>query len=342
MSILEQKKKPKSQLSGVWESGLSEVKEIESCSEVEKPTIRLTLTVLKKINLLMQAYDNLEWAADLLGHKNDVKNEITISDIVVFKQDVDYASVIRTEYTDSENHIGVIHSHHSMGSKFSHIDDEYVNSNHDLSAVVSFADNPLGVDMNFTYRARTNCGKFVRHNDLSWMLDYVFVDFDEDAFIAEAKEKIVERVGLISTEGYYDLMFDFPFEFSASKRSKSKSSVNTEILSIEDELAELYGEGESVDLSSVLCPKDTDGIDESCTFGDKDMRDYFEKMIRVVRFADGFYICKPDGDLIKADVHAIELLIESEEAHEVSVDEYLLPVESLESIIKNSDGCAII
>ena len=208
MSILE-KKKPKSQLKGVWESGLSEVKEIGSCSEVEKPSIRLTLAVLKKINLLMQEYDNLEWAADLLGIKDDVKNEIIISDIVVFKQDVDYASVIRTEFTESENHIGVIHSHHSMGSKFSHIDDEFVNSNHDLSAVVSFAENSLGLDVNFTYRARTNCGKFVRHNDLSGVLDYVSMEFDVDAFIADAKEKIVEKVGKLSMDGCFDL-FDFP------------------------------------------------------------------------------------------------------------------------------------
>ena len=121
MSILEQKKKPKSQLSGVWESGLGEVKEIEACSEVEKPTIKLTLTVLKKINILMQEYDNLEWAADLLGHKDDVKNEITISEISVFMQNVDYASVIRTDFTDSEKHIGVIHSHHSMGLSLIHI-----------------------------------------------------------------------------------------------------------------------------------------------------------------------------------------------------------------------------
>ncbi|MCD4656748.1 MAG: hypothetical protein K8S87_04305, partial [Planctomycetes bacterium] len=101
--------------------------------------------------------------------------------------------------------------------------DEFVNSNHDLSAVVSFAENPFGTKINITYRVKTQCEKFVRHNDLSWMLDYVFVDFDEDEFIAGAKDKIVERVGLMSTEGYYELMLDFPFEFSASKRSKSLS-----------------------------------------------------------------------------------------------------------------------
>ena len=64
------------------------------------------------------------------------------------------------------------------------------------------------------------------------------------------------------------------------------------------------------------------------------MRDYFEKMIRVVCFADGFYICKPDGDLIKADAQAIELLIVSEDIHEVLPDEYLLPVESLTNSLK--------
>ncbi|MCK5345071.1 MAG: hypothetical protein KAR20_16790, partial [Candidatus Heimdallarchaeota archaeon] len=285
-------------------------------SEVEKPTIKLTLTVLKKINLLMQEYANLEWAADLLGHKDETKNEIVISDIVVFKQEVDVASVVRTEYTDIENLIGVIHSHHSMQNKFSHIDDEFVNSNHDLSAVVSFAESPFGTEINITYRVKTQCEKFVRHNDLSWMLDYVFVDFDEGAFIAGAKEKIVERVGLMSKDGYFDLMYDFPFEFSASKRSKSLSK--PEILSIEDELAELYGESES---KLAGC---TEGLDDFC-----------EQHVRMVRFADGFYICKPDGDLIKADAHAIELLIESEEAHEISADEWLIPAEADETILKS-------
>ncbi|MCD4658065.1 MAG: hypothetical protein K8S87_11055 [Planctomycetes bacterium] len=315
MSILEQKKKPKSQLKGVWESGLGEIQEVEACSEVEKPEISITLTVLKKINLLMQEYDNLEWAADFLGTKDDVKNEIIISDIVVFKQEVDVASVVRKEYTDIESLIGVIHSHHSMQNKFSHIDDEFVNSNHDLSAVVSFAENPLGLVINITYRVLTNCKGYYRFNNLSWRLDWTFENLDEDVFIADAKEKIVERVGCQSKDGYYDLMFDFPFEFSAGKRNKSLSK--PEILSIEDELAELYGEDESEFAG--------------CTEG---LGDFCEQHVRVVRFADGFYVCKPDGDLIKVDAQAIELLIESEEVHEVSPDEYLLPVESHTNLLK--------
>ena len=333
MSLLEQKKRPKSQLKGVWDSGLADIPEIKACSEVEKPLIRMTLTVLKKINLLMQEYESLEWAADLIGHKDESKNEITISDIAVFKQDVDFASVVRTDYTDSEDHIGVIHSHHSMGSKFSHIDDEYVNSNHDLSAVVSFAEGPLSLDVNITHRTRTNCGKFIRHNDLSWMLDYVSKDFDEDAFLANAKEKIVEKVGKMSKDGYFDLMFDFPFEFSARRRSESLTK--PEILSIEDELAELYGEGESVVLSSEIGEGDSHGTLDFCAYENDNMQDFCESMIRVVHFADGFYVCKPDGDLIKADAHAIELLIETEQAHEVSDDEWLLPADALESICKS-------
>ena len=105
-----------------------------------------------------------------------------------------------------------------MGNTFCHIDDEFANCNHDLSAVVSFAKNAFGVDINSTYRAKTNCGKFVRPNDLGWVLDYVFVKFDEEEFISEAKAKITERYGKMSLDGYFDLI-DYP-EFSYGKSFK--------------------------------------------------------------------------------------------------------------------------
>ena len=74
-----------SKATGVWDSGLQEIPEVNSCSKVEKPTISISLTVLRKVFLLMQEYQQMEWAADLISSRNG--NEIHITDLAVFTQD---------------------------------------------------------------------------------------------------------------------------------------------------------------------------------------------------------------------------------------------------------------
>ena len=145
-----------------WSSGV-EQDEVSSCGLVEPPTVYFFPKALGQIDFLMNKFPSTEWAADLLGKRGE--KDFYVESLYVFKQVVTATSVKREE--EKEGAIGVIHSHHHMGSFFSGTDDAYPNMNHDLSGVCSREPSGfLPFTMKFTARVKTPCGKVVRFNDI--------------------------------------------------------------------------------------------------------------------------------------------------------------------------------
>jgi len=100
--------------------------------DVDPVDVKITSVASMKINILMRKFPHMEWLAYLVGDKETN----TITDIVIPKQKVTVVNVFVKGHVDVPT-IGVIHSHHDMGNRFSHTDDEYINANHDISLCIS-------------------------------------------------------------------------------------------------------------------------------------------------------------------------------------------------------------
>ena len=182
LPVIEKKKKT------VFDSGL---KEIHKCSEVISPIIILAIMVIRKIQLLLIAYPTTEWGASLIG--TNEKGVISITDLNVFNQNV--TSVTINAIHEGKGSVGIIHSHHNMGSFFSGTDNEGGNQNNDVSIVVAHkADSPLKFELLATVRVKTPCGGYARFDKVLWEIDTCKADgFDDKEFIATAKENIKEE-----------------------------------------------------------------------------------------------------------------------------------------------------
>lgn len=160
-----------------WDSGLQI---ISACSKAPANiTVFITPTVKKKIDLLMAKYQNREWLAYLTG------KDLTVDDMVVPKQVATSTSVSNIEFPAEfkDKIIGVIHSHHTMGSFFSGTDHEYINGNHDISIVVSKN------DIKGQVRWNTPCGgKMVVPAKVKIFLA---TTFNEEEFLASADKLIL-------------------------------------------------------------------------------------------------------------------------------------------------------
>lgn len=116
---------------GPWEV---EIPLVEECSKAPKNVIIWIDPLVKlKIDHLMKKMKNIEWLAYLTGEGYEVR------DLVIPQQSVSSTTVKNIVCPDYNKLpiIGVIHSHHDMGTNFSHTDDEWINQNHDISLVVS-------------------------------------------------------------------------------------------------------------------------------------------------------------------------------------------------------------
>lgn len=167
-----------------WDSELEPP--IESCSLTKCPTVYLSPRLLGAIQFLMKKYPKTEWAADLIGRQ--CGGDFYVENLYVFKQEVT-ATTVKREEAPPKDGVGVIHSHHTMSPHFSHIDNDFANSNHDLSGVVSFSDgnNLVPWDIVFTARVKTPCGKMVRFDEVPTRLLL-------PALKLEVKGKIKEKV----------------------------------------------------------------------------------------------------------------------------------------------------
>lgn len=163
-----------------WETDI-EVQTVNSCGVFsQKVEINVEAKARRKMEMLMKAYDKIEWLAYLVGDKDTN----TVTDIVIPKQRVTSVNVYVDEPVDVPI-IGVMHSHHDMGNGFSHTDDEYINQNHDISLCIT------NTKITGQVRMKTECGRF-------FLADAVVVDyiegFDGAEFIEEAK-KLITRMG---------------------------------------------------------------------------------------------------------------------------------------------------
>ena len=135
--------------------------------------IRLSQRAFSKISALMDHF-NVEWLGYLMG---DWKGEVlTIKDLNVPNQKTTAASVSDVEDAPPRGSIGVIHSHVAMGAFFSGTDDTWINSNHNVSIVVSKKAGAL--EFKSQVRKRVSCGalmlmnlpvKLVEVNQQSWL-----------------------------------------------------------------------------------------------------------------------------------------------------------------------------
>jgi hypothetical protein len=145
--------------------------------------------VQEKIAILMQKFVRMEWLAYLVGSFCD-DGSYYVEDLAIPKQEVTPVNVYVKDDVDVSI-IGVIHSHHDMGNSFSHTDDEYINSNHDLSLCV------CNNGINGQARIKKEDG----HYEVAPVEVYEYCSFDKEAFLEEVDELIKEKTYSYSYRG---------------------------------------------------------------------------------------------------------------------------------------------
>lgn len=177
-----------------WDTGLDH---IDKCPEIADREVVLTIEARDKIQAMMGAMGRIEWLGFLLGRENEDGWEV--SDIFIPKQEVTSATAKPTGANqEPEGTIGIIHSHHTMGTTFSGTDETHANGNFDVSLVVS-SDMKFGA----TARIETSCGRLanVSLKVLVYTKDNEFGDWAEKM----KAEKIEEKTYVYkSYSGYND------------------------------------------------------------------------------------------------------------------------------------------
>jgi len=165
---------------------------VEACSKApENITVWFLPLAKRKVDALMNEYKNIEWLAYLLGKKG----EMDVEDIFVPDQSISTARVDEVECSEYNNLsvIGVIHSHHGMGTGFSGTDNDWINQNHNISLCIAHS----GIDGQFRYK--TPCGAF-KIIPVNVRLK-VNLDFNDSEFIESVKDKLVKKT---FTTTYYN------------------------------------------------------------------------------------------------------------------------------------------
>jgi proteasome lid subunit RPN8/RPN11/DNA-directed RNA polymerase subunit RPC12/RpoP len=164
-----------------WEVKLDIVKECSKVSDNGAAIVWIEPLAKVKIDALMGEYKSQEWLAYLLG----VKEDRIVKDIFVPEQKATSARVDDVECEEFNNLsvIGVIHSHHGMGTGFSGTDHTYINQNHDISLVVAHT----GIDGQV--RTKVPCGALMI-SEAKIKLKLNVDNFDKDKFLEVAKENI--------------------------------------------------------------------------------------------------------------------------------------------------------
>ncbi len=175
-----------------WECKLDLV---TACSKVpDNITVKISPLVKRKITFLMKKFANLEWLAYLQG-ENFIVNDLFIPSQTVTTGSV---NVDKDSPMSDKPIIGVIHSHHGMGTFFSGTDDAYINMNHNISIVV--ANNGMKAQA----RLNAPCGA-LRTVEAKVVVD-LNVDLDEKVFEEVVDERITTP--LSKTNWYQNWMSD--------------------------------------------------------------------------------------------------------------------------------------
>ena len=182
-----------------WET---DIEIIESCGDAPDDIDVFIYPIVKaKINALMGHFTRMEWLAYFTGEM--IEGNWHIQDLVIPEQKVTPVAVFDIQDPGVAK-IGVVHSHHDMGNKFSHTDDEYINQNNDISLCVSHG----GIQGHV--RVKTSCGKYVLIK--ANVIEYV-EDFELNGFTDTFKDliKIVPftsiKVGGNTISGMDDIEF---------------------------------------------------------------------------------------------------------------------------------------
>jgi len=153
---------------------------VNSCGKGQKKKVVWMGRLAKlKIDILMRKFKNQEWFAYLLGKEHRVQ------DIFLPEQRASTAFVGNIECKEYNKLpiIGAMHSHHNMGSTSSSHDHDFVNSNHNISLIVSHREGIQG-----QVRIKVPCGAlFITKADVRLDLE---VDFNKKEFMTEVDEKI--------------------------------------------------------------------------------------------------------------------------------------------------------
>jgi hypothetical protein len=149
---------------------------VTACSKApKKGLVRISAVARKKISLFMKWSGHREWLCYLKGAwVND--STVLVHDIVLPNQNASSTLVSNVKVDEYKEIVGVIHSHHDMGHGteenpgFSGHDEAYINSNHNVSLLVS----NKGIAGHI--RVKTPCGAFMRVNAAIKHMDEVALD----------------------------------------------------------------------------------------------------------------------------------------------------------------------
>lgn len=207
-----------------WETTIDIVKD---CSKGPKEiTVLLNPLAKVKIDALMEKYKTREWLAYLLGDRGN----FLIRDIIIPEQTATAASVtdISLDGYNTLPIIGVIHSHHNMGTSFSGTDDTWINQNHDISVLVSHS------SIKGRVRYTVPCGAvFITDADIRLNMD---IAFDKRDFLKEAEEKIQYPAPITMYNGYYGGGYSPGYNISDKKPVNVINSLSSDELRIKKEI----------------------------------------------------------------------------------------------------------
>lgn len=248
---------------GVWDSKI-DTDYVRECGNMDKKiTIGISPYLRWKINTLMKIFQNMEWLGYLVRAFNNEGYDYYFTDMLLPHQVVtptrvdnldDKKGALSTPY--------VMHSHgiNSCLSSFSHIDDDYININNDVSILVT------GKEISAEARTKTPCGKYIRilNDDIK-----ISIEEKKDPtkltvwkeFISDIKEKIkvhyvevkkiTHKVDIYSYKKNWKSSSD---SFTFEKKSKKDEIIKKEISEddeIEAEIEEFEKELEEQEKSGI-------------------------------------------------------------------------------------------
>ena len=142
---------------------------VTACSKCDKDVnVFMNIASRRKAMLYMKWAGAREWLAYLVGEKVD--DDYFITDLFLPDQRTSATLVdqVDTEEFNQHSIVGVIHSHHEMGAgdadrpSFSGHDDNFINSNHNLSLLAGRDRQNKGFKIVGIARAITPCGAFMK------------------------------------------------------------------------------------------------------------------------------------------------------------------------------------
>lgn len=119
--------------------------------------VYITHEAMSKVTLLMEHVHG-EWLAYLDGYILPT-GEPVIAGLRVPPQEASQVGVEVKEWVPSPTHVGVMHSHHTLGCDFSYTDHRFVNANHRLSVLAQLVDGR--VSLTCQYRQEVACGVLI-------------------------------------------------------------------------------------------------------------------------------------------------------------------------------------